>query len=126
MPETEQPRLRIAGAEITFNGNLTLTQYPHGMVKAWPQDNEAYRKRAFDLGYDQDTALMSREHEIAHHLLAHALDLPHSPTLWAIAGGRVYGSWMLEEAAVLALQAFTRAKEIDLVAAARKLVENYR
>jgi hypothetical protein len=114
-------RLNLAGAVIELHDSgLTRTLYAWGDVPAWPQDDEAYRARAFELGYGADTALMSREHELMHHLIAHWLGLPLSPTLAAVASGSVDDDWRLEEAAVLAIQAFARAKGINLVDLAKK------
>jgi hypothetical protein len=59
---------------------------------------------------------MSRQHELGHHLLAAALGLNHSPTMMALARGTVWPRWRIEEAAVLALQAYSRAVGADLVA----------
>lgn len=115
-------RLNLAGAVIELHDSgLTRTLYAWGDVPAWPQDDEAYRVRAFELGYGADTALMSREHEITHHLIANWLGLPLSPTLGAVASGSVDDDWRLEEAAVLAIQAFARAKGMDLLALAKRL-----
>jgi hypothetical protein len=108
--------LKLAGAVIELHpSGLTVTRYGDRFVEAWPQDDAAYRSRALELGYGTDTARMSREHEIVHSLLAKWLGLPHSPTLWAISRRDVDPNWNLEEAAVLAVQAFAISQGIDLV-----------
>jgi hypothetical protein len=108
--------MNIAGAEIELHEDgLTVSRYPWGEVPARPQPNDGYRLRAIELGYGEDTALLSREHELTHHLLAHWLGLAASPTLAAVARGTTDAHWRLEEAAVLAVQAFARAKGLSLV-----------
>lgn len=108
--------LPLAGALIFLDGDKTTTSYaPNLSVPAEPEDNDAYRARAIALGYASDTAAMSRDHELGHHLLAHWLGLPHSPTLRAVADGNLnHPLWRYEEAAVLALQAFAMAQGIRL------------
>ncbi|WP_342643461.1 hypothetical protein [Rhodoligotrophos ferricapiens] len=64
---------------------------------------------------------MSRDHEATHHLLATWLGLPHSPTLYGVAAKQTYPDWMLEEAAVLAIQAFARANGVDLTTLAIRM-----
>lgn len=54
-------------------------------VPARPQDTEEYRERAKSLGYGEDTAAMSREHEVMHSLLAERKGHPYSLALWAVA-----------------------------------------
>lgn len=113
--------LRLAGAEIEIhNDGLTVTRYPQGEVQALPQDNDTYRARAEALGYGADTAAMSREHEVTHHLIAAALGLPHSPTLMGVATGRFWPHWQAEEAAVLGWQRFARLAGVDLLRAVQK------
>lgn len=103
---------------------LTTTRYP-GLppVDALAQDSDEYRARAVSLGYGDDTACMSREHELGHALLARLLGLPYSPTLYGLAlhadaQGPYWPSWRTEEASVLALQRYARAAGVDLVARA--------
>ena len=40
---------------------------------------------AAELGYGEDTWLMSRDHELSHTWLAHLAGLPWSPTMWRLA-----------------------------------------
>lgn len=110
--------LAIGQATIELHDSgLTVTRFMDGtFVEALPHDTDEYRARAAELGYGKDTAAMSREHELAHAILARELRLPVSPVLWAVAHGEpppTDNAW--EEAAVLAFQAFARARGIDLV-----------
>lgn len=79
-------------------------------VPAAPQDDEAYRQTARDLGYGDDVWRMCKEHEIAHTELMQALGLQYSPTLWAVAHGHKAGilgnpgEMAAEEQLVLAYQ----------------------
>jgi hypothetical protein len=113
--------VKLAGAHIEFGEGYTLSTYPDGRVVAFPEDNDPYRERAKSLGYGNDTALMSREHEVTHHLLAHWLGLPHSPTMMSIAISNVFKDWRTEEAAVLSIQAFARLMKVDLLEAAKRI-----
>jgi hypothetical protein len=58
---------------------------------------------ADELGYAQDTWLMSRDHELAHTWLAQCEGEPWSRTLWTVAhGGNLDEDWVrLEERRVL-------------------------
>jgi hypothetical protein len=114
--------IRLAGAEIELHDTgYTVTRYPEGEVPAIPQDTDEYRARAESLGYGSDTARMSREHELAHHITAALLGLPCSPTMMGQAIGKHAVCWRQEEAAVLALQAFARCVGVDLEAVAERL-----
>lgn len=113
--------LRLGKATVELHdGDLTVTKLPDGEVPAVPQDSGVYRARAERLGYGQDTARMSREHEVVHALLNAWLGLPYSPTLHGVATGREWPYWHLEEAAVLALQAYCRVHNIDIVELAER------
>jgi hypothetical protein len=114
--------VKLAGAHIELGEGYTLSTYPEGQVVAFPEDNDAYRERAESLGYGNDTALMSREHEITHHLLAHWLGLPHSPTMMGIAVSHTFKGWHTEEAAILGIQAFARLMGVDLSEVAKRTV----
>lgn len=116
--------MKLAQADIEWDDGMTVSRYAEGEVAACPEDNENYRARAAALGYGGDTALMSREHEIGHHLLAHWLGLPRSPTMDGLLGpGPIYAHWRTEEAAVLAIQAFARIAGVDLTELAKKTSE---
>jgi hypothetical protein len=114
-------KLGVAVVELHDN-DTTITRLNNGRsVPAAPQRNSAYRERARSLGYGSDTAAMSREHEIAHSILAAVLGLKESPTLAGVAAERFWPFWDKEEAAVLAFQAYARAAGIDLVEVAVRL-----
>lgn len=111
--------LPVPGGLIELHEDgLTLIHFTGGLqVHARSHPTLQYRRRAREHGYD-DVDLMSREHEVAHHLLAKALGLPRSPTLSEVAKGpgNVWWGWRDEEAAVLALQRYSRRLGLDLVA----------
>lgn len=115
--------MKLAGAHIECSDGYTVSVYPEGKVAAFPEDTETYRERAESLGYGDDTALMSREHEITHHLLAHWLGLPHSPTMMGIAVSHIFKDWHTEEAAILGIQAFARLMKVDLIEAAKRIAD---
>lgn len=109
-------KLHLAGAVVrSYPDGLTITRYPDGTVDARPEDDSTYRARAQALGYGDNTAAMSRDHEITHHLLAHWLGLPRSPTLAGVARKDFWPHWQVEEAAVLAVQRFARESDVDLL-----------
>lgn len=113
--------IRLANAEVEFHDSgLTVTKYGDREIKAWPEDTDEYRARAASLGYG-DVFSMSREHEVTHHMLAEWLGLGFSPTLTAVSAGDRDPVWHLEEAAVLAIQAFARSRGVDLVALAVRM-----
>jgi hypothetical protein len=114
--------LHVGGAlvELWKNGATTSIYHGVGAVSAVAHDTDEYRARAQSLGYGSDTARMSREHELTHHLLADLLGLPYSPTLHGVAAQKIYERNNIEEAAVLAIQAFARAVDVDLVEIALK------
>jgi hypothetical protein len=114
--------IHLAGADIRLHDDpLTVTVYPEGEVAAYPQATDGYKARARELGYGADTARMSRDHELTHHILAALLGLPCSPTLMGIAIGKHATCWREEEACALALQKLARTLGIDLQAVAERL-----
>lgn len=114
--------VHLGGAAIALHDNgLTVTHCGRNKVEALAQNEPEYRQRAIDLGYGADTARMSREHELGHSLLAHWLGLTISPTLYALMRGTMWPDWRREEAAVLGLQGYARAANVDLEALATKL-----
>lgn len=98
--------LHIAACTVELHPDgLTVTVLPDGSrIDAVAQTDQAYLNRASDLGYGKDVDRMSRDHEVAHSLLAELLDLPASPTLTGVARGEHWSYWREEEGAVLALQ----------------------
>ncbi len=90
----------------------TETCYHDGTrVPAVPGGGDEYRAKAAEFGYGDDTAALSREHEILHTFLAEALGYGTSPTLWAVAHGQQggvapYWEQLEEEAWTLAFQVY--------------------
>lgn len=94
-----------------------MTVLPDGKrVPACPHDTDEYRATAERLGYGADTTRMCIEHELAHNWLDHALGMPVSPVMHAVAHGEpdcaLHG---LAEDAVMALQAYANALGINLL-----------
>lgn len=118
-------QLVLAGCVVCLceDGN-TLSLYPDGAtVHARAEDTDAYRLTAAAHGYGDDTAALSREHELGHHVLAHLLGLSYSPTMRAIGLGQSDPTGLVEEAAVLALQRYARAMGVSLIEVARRLAQ---
>jgi|SRR5690625_2364827 len=100
---------------------LTVTTLHDGeQIHARAQDDATYRARAEALGYGDDTARMSREHEALHAMLAHWLGLPESPTLRGVASGQYWPHWIAEEEAILGIQRFARMAGVDVMRLAGK------
>jgi hypothetical protein len=107
-------------------GNVLVAIHKWGTVIAWPdgthvigmpEDNDVYRKTAHEHGYGDDTLSLCREHELLHVALCHWLGTP-SPVMEACRlGGDMPGADIrrLEEAAVLAIQRFAKAMDVDLI-----------
>jgi hypothetical protein len=91
---------------ISFANKRIETEFADGAIcEAEPQDTDAYRFTAEQLGYGSDTWRMCYEHELAHTLLAIADGLPYSQVLWDVAHGQEgLQSHVGEESAVLTLQ----------------------
>ena len=96
---------------VNSSPGYTETVFHDGTrVVAMPEASPAYGANAAKLGYGEDIAALSREHEILHTFLAEKLRDGASPTLWAVAHGQqgnVAPVWEqeIEEAMVLAFQA---------------------
>jgi hypothetical protein len=125
--------IKLAGADIILcDDGLTITRYPDDTEvlaraphSSWAEQSaiDSYCAQAAELGYGDDVDAMSREHEIAHHVLASVLGQPHSHTMWAVAHGTKDISGAAEEAAVMALQRFARKRRANLVDVARLLAK---
>lgn len=106
------PPMKIYGNTVVHVGYARTDTVLHDgkIVPAVPHDTDIYRATALRLGYGADTAALCIEHEIAHVALAHFLMLPESPVMRAVADGDFTNAALLdlEEAAVLAVQAFSR------------------
>jgi hypothetical protein len=122
---TRPNRIVVLGWTVVelWGHDFTRTILPDGVeVPAAPQDNADYRSRAHALGYGQDSAAMSREHELGHVLLSYILGLPESPALRSAANNAGPSDLTgMEEDAVMALQRFARAAGVDLVEVALRI-----
>lgn len=87
-------------------------------IEAEPHETAEYAATAESLGYGSDVEAMNRDHELMHHILAHALGLPESPVMRAVADDTWQhdpdGKLKLEEDAVMAVQRLARAYDVDL------------
>ncbi len=54
-------------------------------VGATPNRDDESLRLCAELGYGDDTWVMSRDHELSHTWLAHLEDRPWSPTMWRLA-----------------------------------------
>lgn len=116
--------IALPGVTVDLWGSdLTVSRFADGgEVCASPHDTDDYRTMAELLGYGADTAQAAREHDIAHHLLAHWLGLPFSPGLRAVVDGEP--DWTVcgpEEDAAMALQRYANAAGVDLVQVAERV-----
>ena len=97
---------------VHTDGDYTETVYHDGAkVTAQPEDSDDYRAKALRYGYGENTAALSREHEILHTFLAERLRDGCSHALWAVAHeqkGYVAPIWEQEqeEVVVLAFQIY--------------------
>ena len=73
--------------EIWEEDKVMRTTFPDGVTLiAAPEDNDAYRKTAEELGYE-DTWMMCKSHEILHTSIAVGEGHPYSRGLWRAAKG---------------------------------------
>jgi hypothetical protein len=120
----------LTGRGVTttlFFGDAVVTLHEHGAIITWPdgtyvhgepEDTDEYRSTAFEHGYGEDTLALCQEHELLHVALCYWMGvaspvmehLRHLPQ--EMAGAEIR---QLEEAAVLAVQKFARAMNIDMV-----------
>ncbi len=84
--------------------------WPDGtQVLGWPENTDSYKATAAKHGYGTDTTALCIEHEVLHVVLAHWLRI-ESHAMQAARGMLAHrGLCELEEAAVLAIQAYIRA-----------------
>ncbi len=97
------------GTRAVVGPNWCATILPTGqVVRARP--NAESPRMAHELGYGDDVDALTREHDVIHSELAAMVGLPHSLGLAQVAGLPVNAMLAnLEEAAVLAVQRFTKA-----------------
>ena len=112
--------LCFGDAVVSIHGRGTVIAWPDGtFVPGEPEDTDEYRNTAFEHGYGSDTLALCQEHELLHVALCHWLGIS-SPVMEALRlskSGEMAGAEIrtLEEAAVLAVQKFAKAMDIDLV-----------
>jgi hypothetical protein len=101
------------GTHITVGRSWAVTRLPNGReLHAHPDEDSAEAARR--LGYGDDVAAMTREHDPLHSRLCDWLGMPHSFSLMSAAGCDADPQLVeLEEAAVIAVQKFKRAWEIS-------------
>jgi hypothetical protein len=111
--------IRLGSAVVTIGDGYTVTQFADGskIHALWAeQPGQAVTARRLGMSVWE----LNRSHDVTHSLLAAWFGLPHSPTLHAIANGRLYPENAAEERAVMAVQAFARAVGVDLMAVAER------
>jgi hypothetical protein len=109
--------IRFGANQIEIFPDSTRVTLPDGAtILGMPEDTDEYRKTASDTGYNDDTLRLCHEHELAHLALCDFLGLSESPTMRMVASGSGQ-QWIAdaEEAAVLALQNFANAININLI-----------
>lgn len=69
---------------VDTDNHVIATHYPDGTIAfGVPQDTDDYRATAKNLGYGDDTWLMTVEHELMHTALAEIRGEDHSGSIWA-------------------------------------------
>ncbi|MCR5875157.1 hypothetical protein LRS10_13745 [Phenylobacterium sp. J426] len=103
--------LQFGRTRCLVGPSWVVTTLPSGAeVHAHPQNSEGQRQTAKRLGYGDDLAAMTRDHDPLHAALAEWLGMKASTALRHAAGEPVSkGLADLEEAAVVAVQAYCRA-----------------
>jgi hypothetical protein len=105
---------------VDIGDGYTVTTLADGSkVPAQHAEQPGQAELAAAHGYDSATEL-NRDHDLAHSLLSHMIGLEASPTLAGVAAGKHFKYWQVEEAAVLALQAFCKVAGVDLMELARR------
>jgi hypothetical protein len=101
------------GTRIRIGSCWVVTTLPNGaIVNACPTEDSI--QPALELGYCEDVAALTRDHDPLHSRLCDWLGMPHSFSLMRSAGYPTDPMLAeLEEAAVLATQKFKRAWEIQ-------------
>jgi hypothetical protein len=100
------------GTRVRIGPYWTRVILPDGTeIYGEPQRDDGQARTALELGYGEDVEAMCRDHDPLHAVLADFLGLPRSYSLADAAGILPpEDKWLadLEEAAVLAIQAFMR------------------
>lgn len=119
VPEVKVYRFRHCEVRTHLDRAYTVTLFPDGtQVPAAPNGDPEQAQTAQRLGYGEDVSAMCREHELLHTWLAERFDLPHSPTLWAVAHEQGEGCIPIpaqhqEEALVLVFQAYLNGRPAE-------------
>lgn len=102
-------RVRHGGTEVRIGPAGVVTRLPSGdVIRARPNAESA--AMADRLGYGADVKALTSDHDPLHVWLANVCGLPSSAALSAVAAHRSGDRLAaLEEAAVLAVQAYCRA-----------------
>jgi len=98
------------GTRVVIGPSWAVTTLPSGReLHAHPDGSEAQAGTARKLGYGDDVAALTREHDLIHSALCDWLGLPASYALSEAAGEPSDPTLAeLEERAVMAVQAFIR------------------
>lgn len=116
--------MRFGTTTVDVLPHSTLITFSDGStISGAPEDTDEYRDTALAYGYDEDTLQMCKDHEVMHIALCHWLGID-SPTMSLLRNGDDDGLRALnalEEAAVLAVQEFSRAAGINLIARMEEL-----
>jgi hypothetical protein len=111
---------RFGEVTVDILSGLTITTLADGSkVPADHAEQPGQAEIAVAHGYDSAEEL-NRDHDLAHSLLSHMIGLEASPTLAGVTAGKHFKYWQVEEAAVLALQAFCKVAGVDLMDLARR------
>jgi hypothetical protein len=106
---------RLGAVEIRWRPEGTLTRFPGGLTcLGFHRVQPGQREVAEDWGIGP-AKRMNEEHDVTHSLLAYWLRLPYSPSLMGAAKQKRAEVHREEESAVLALQRYARALNLDLV-----------
>lgn len=106
--------MKLGEVDVTLVEGMTMTVLPNGVIVYGSHEVQpGQAETAAEYGLEPEE--MNRTHDLAHSLLAYWLGLRCSPSLQAAAEGQRYPHWREEEAAVLALQRFAKAANIDLL-----------
>jgi hypothetical protein len=113
--------LKIGQARVMIlEDGYVKTMMPTGVVEAFPERTSYQVANAWSLGYGDDIVKSTVEHELAHSMMADWLGIGCSPTLQAVSRKERWDHWQREEYAVLGIQGFIRAANVDLLSLAKE------